>query len=598
MSASSPDPHLDALDHALCTRAPSCIAHAWQATLQHADDAGDRLLRRWAFLETALRYLVALLAAEHTARGLPDPPGWSNLVGAFGRPIPLGLWRDAARDLSRVLAATERAILEPVAGILAERPIGGQVRITGACRAVDRLVELRNQASHPDAPASAESLLAQSEDPFQVLLLAFRAITLRPVYVVAGVESEVHGLSLDVLELTGPGRPRRTRVPVLHPLPKDRPFVCAEDGSLLDLAPMLVWEAFPTAAGGARTRELRLFMTWRQGPVYADPRGILAASAPAGAPVGGADPAGWLRAGPRILPQFFGFGVREALLAAPPVSGQATPGGTGGPPSHPRATDLGGPGPPAPVAPETEPRPTAPPRLAERRRATWAPPPPESDEAPLRPLLPPGYLGLVCLLFPPAWPYLFYRFVLVARERHWPIAPSTAPPPYLPTERRFLAVSDPDEVAAALDDLALIVLAQRVVRGVEVIRPEQLAAAYAQPLRLTWAVVKLARRYHLPEHQFAYGGSASQGIGLRAVRRVHGALDAGADSIPPGASKSVNLTLGFLRSLAHGGGEKAPVDKVQAILVAVRTTCLETSTPDRRRPEGPTGEEPSPPRGT
>ncbi len=917
-------PELSSSDIALRYRAPYCVANRWRLTATYIEEPGEKLKRRFAFLETALRYLVAVLAAEHAARGLDEVKSWSVLTGSLdGRRISLGLWRDAARDLSVRVLESQDCILEPVARVLAERPARGRVRAAPVCEQLDLLLKLRNEDAHPDAVPSfsAAALLKDTEAPFRAFLGALRGIGELPPWVVTRLRYREGAYEVEAVCLRGSDLPPERTLGVAAPIEEGRPFVVAADGRILYLSPFLAWGAFPDRSGRARPPELRLFKGWSAGPLYSDPVGMDDAER-LGDRVAGA-PNEWLRVGPKVVegalvgrpeslralrspdraeappvvPNYeilepLGFGgngrvylarscqrgdlvavkvlpssltadhaghgrlrrefelmsrirhpnvaqvydyvpdtqsgpalvmehvagenlrarvgrqpmpVREAVqalegilaglaaahaggvvhrdvtpenvllepsgnvklidfgiavapdservtrtldgigkrnFAAPEqinpsgspeptadvyacakllgylVSGSvnraeqhaALPGalqavvrrataedpaeryrdarellsaleraraaGWEGPPVQPGdrlsrdyevsalGRSLGGglwqvdlldvpegarwvgvvaerrpaaeenlrralralppatknrlghpdvrekdglqwcllrvpsvdaiggvfaPGGASPDESAPEPAPDAPPREAlalpeaqvpphapehstdARGRPRWAPPPPaETGEAQLsRGLLPAGPLGLLSVLFVPTWPLLLFRALVVLAGHRIPPASDEPLPPYLPALRRFGKIADPGAVARALDTLALVVAIQRVLRGAEPGDEATLRELYADPLRLSWPVLRLPETAHVAEHRRALAAPTARLAGLAAVRTVHAALQGGAVSIPPNTYRRVNKALVMLHRLAHAGASGLPAGQVEAWMARV-----------------------------
>ncbi len=270
--AMSTDPaETSSSDIALKFRAPSCVAQRWVLTTRWQEDHHTRVKRRFAFLETTLRYLVGTLAVEHAACGLRPVNSWDTLKRTLGdRPATLGLWADAARDLSLAVLAAENPVLDPIARVLAERD-GRGVRQGEVCRDLDMLVHLRNEEAHPELVGLAvgAKILDETEDAFRRLLSSFRRVGKLPVWVCVGIDYRQGGHFADVrclrgLEVTAP-----RRIALAKPLERDRPFVVSADGRLLYLSPMLTWGRFSD-----REPELRMFQGWKKGPLYADPLGL------------------------------------------------------------------------------------------------------------------------------------------------------------------------------------------------------------------------------------------------------------------------------------------------------------------------------------
>lgn len=280
---------LSSSDHALRYRAPSCVAARWRVTEAYNLDPAEKLKRRFAFVDTSIRYLVAALASEHAARGLPAVPSWERLRLAVGeRPLTLGSWRDAARDLSRAVLEGPDCILRDVAGVLANDE-GGRVGLTAGSHALDRIIALRNREAHPDQLVASEASLEELEADFRAWLAALRAIGKQPPWVLLKTSTPDGDLVGELQCLRGIEPAPPVKVHLRAPLRDGVPFILSRRGDALYLGPMLRWAQF---RGSVHGPELLLFLDWKKGPRFADPRGM--ADAEVRVDEGGESPQAWL----------------------------------------------------------------------------------------------------------------------------------------------------------------------------------------------------------------------------------------------------------------------------------------------------------------
>lgn len=312
-------------DHALRYRAASCVAHRWRGTNTYFEEPGERLKRRFAFVETALRYLVAMLAAEHAAGRCAPAKGWDALCATLGKKaVSLGLWLDAARDLSLAVIAQPEPILLDLACVLADRPPGQSARPTRVADDVRCLVEIRNRDAHAEVIATGVSSerLAESDESFRRFLAALRTIGRAVPWVASRCSTERDGsfvAELHCLRGVEPMPPRR--VTLLRPVAERAPFVVTPSGGILYVTPLLHWGTFSRGRGP----ELRLFKDWKRGPTYSDPIGL---DNPALPPDGGApEPGAWWEAGTQnaLVPGVVSTHGGDLAVLRDPERGEVAP---------------------------------------------------------------------------------------------------------------------------------------------------------------------------------------------------------------------------------------------------------------------------------
>lgn len=317
--------HQSSSDHALRYRAPSCLAQRWRSTNTYFEEPGERLKRRLAFVETALRFLVAMLAAEHAAGRCPPARGWDALCATLGKkPVSLGLWLEAARDLSLAVIAQPEPILADLASVFADRPPGESPRATAVVDDARRLVEIRNRDAHAEVIAAGVSgeRLEASEESFRRLLAALRVVGRAVPWVASRCKPERDGsfvAELHCLRGVEPMPPRR--VSLLRPVLEGAPFVVAPGGAVLYVTPLLCWGTFARSRGP----ELRLFSDWKGGPRYSDPIGLDEPSLPPGEVPG--HPGAWWELGTRnaLVPGVVPTRGGDLVVLRDPERGEVPP---------------------------------------------------------------------------------------------------------------------------------------------------------------------------------------------------------------------------------------------------------------------------------
>jgi hypothetical protein len=245
-----------------------------------------------------MRFIVATLAAEYAARGLTGAREWEALrAGLSGKPVSLGKWHAAARDLSLAVYAVPDAVLAPVASVLAMGLEGGRVGPSATNIHVQALTEVRNLDAHgtPTPGAQAPGRLAQTDEGFRHFASALRPLAKLPIWVAgrAGLTQGEQRAELHALRGLDSASPRK--VVLNGAMEQHRPFVVSARGEVLYLDPLLSWCEWSYGHGLTRPFELRIFEGWKSGlPLFSDPHGFDRSCPPAGLKKG--TPADWLSA--------------------------------------------------------------------------------------------------------------------------------------------------------------------------------------------------------------------------------------------------------------------------------------------------------------
>lgn len=257
--------------------APCCVAQAWKAANAYPAEPAERLASRFAFVEVALRYIVAVLSAEYAAKGLSGAPTWeATREELAGKGVPHGTWHAMARELSIATLSAPDPMLEPIASVLARRD-QGRVTQSAANAHVESLIAARNVRAHgdPTPGAQAPATLADTEDAYRQFAGALRNLGKLAIWVALRCSRTGDEFRVELLCLRGLEPPPARRVVLAEALEDGRPFVVSPAGHLLYLDPLLRWGQF--AAGGklARPHELRLFKQWKSGKAtFSDPHGF------------------------------------------------------------------------------------------------------------------------------------------------------------------------------------------------------------------------------------------------------------------------------------------------------------------------------------
>lgn len=245
-----------------------------------------------------MRFIVATLAAEYAARGLTGARAWESLrKDLAAKPVGLGKWHAAARDLSLAVYAVPEAVLAPVASVLASGVEGGGVVPSATNAHVQTLTDARNGYVHgPTTPgAQAPGWLVRTDEGFRHFASALRPLAKLSIWVAgrAGLTQGEQRAELHALRGLDSTSPRK--VVLNGAMEQHRPFVVSARGEVLYLDPLLSWSEWSYEHGLTRPFELRIFEGWKAGlPLFSDPHGFDSSCAPAGLAEG--SPADWLSA--------------------------------------------------------------------------------------------------------------------------------------------------------------------------------------------------------------------------------------------------------------------------------------------------------------
>jgi len=151
--------------------APPLLSEPYRHVVSGWGTARDKLSRRLGFVETLLRYLVAIYSAELEE---PKVGPYRILLERLEKPS-LGMWWNAAEGLARAVAVKKDAVAPELAGILVDTFGGTKPSPTPVARKLKQLIELRNLAAHLEGATmpseeQAIELLAEIRGPLRTVL--------------------------------------------------------------------------------------------------------------------------------------------------------------------------------------------------------------------------------------------------------------------------------------------------------------------------------------------------------------------------------------------------------------------------------------------
>jgi tRNA A-37 threonylcarbamoyl transferase component Bud32 len=151
--------------------APPLLSEPYRHVVSGWGSARDKLSRRLGFLETLLRYLVAIYGAELDE---PESGPYRVLQKQLAKPS-LGVWWNAADSLARAVAVKKNAVAPELAEILVDTFGGTRPSPTPVSRKLRQLIEVRNLSAHLEGAImpsedEASSLLAEIRGPLRTVL--------------------------------------------------------------------------------------------------------------------------------------------------------------------------------------------------------------------------------------------------------------------------------------------------------------------------------------------------------------------------------------------------------------------------------------------
>lgn len=252
----------------MITGLPTPLARGLRLASSRVGSDAERFAARIAFLDGALRFLVAVQDAERAQLDLQRPAKLVELVDRMER-ATLGMWAEAARSLARELAAADERPLPPVgSGLLAE---GTSSELHDG---VDALIRLRNQVAHGAdlgalAPEQARRALEDSDAPFRALVRGLEPLcALRLVVEVDGHERHDERWAARLVVHRGEEPTVHEIVVDDHALPTRQPVFLADDGRVVRAVPWMLAEQ------SGNVRRVVLLERWRDsGPTWSEPGG-------------------------------------------------------------------------------------------------------------------------------------------------------------------------------------------------------------------------------------------------------------------------------------------------------------------------------------
>ncbi len=253
--------------------APPVLAEPYRMAFSGMGSPSVRLGRQLPFLETLLRYLVALQVSECSSLRLQLPPAWLNLLGRLHKPT-LGHWYAAAQELASVLIRVDGLLVPELPRVFWNLD-RGRLRETAVLKSLGKVKKTRNQLFHGHLDTipgghRADKIIDELVPAFRAIFDGMRFLRSYPLLVVDECKTNLdgkqqckvlrfRGLDVEPVTLEGPARP----------VPQGIPMLVGDDGDILLLAPFLVYGHFHPQT----PRHLRLLHSWRQsdGAIFSDP---------------------------------------------------------------------------------------------------------------------------------------------------------------------------------------------------------------------------------------------------------------------------------------------------------------------------------------
>ncbi|MFH1469679.1 MAG: serine/threonine-protein kinase [Pseudomonadota bacterium] len=217
--------------------APPLLSEPYRNVVSGWGNARDKLSRRLGFLETLLRYMVAIYSADS---GEVHVGAYEALLGRLAKPT-LGVWFNAAEGLARAVVTRPGAVAPDLAGILWDTFAGQRPSRTAVARNLKKLIEVRNLTAHtagstfPSEEGAVETL-EEIREPLRAVLHGLSPLRAHPLLCVE--EYPTHGLA-KVLRFSPAGID--TFEVACPPLAIERrePFLVSATGDVLRLGPWL-----------------------------------------------------------------------------------------------------------------------------------------------------------------------------------------------------------------------------------------------------------------------------------------------------------------------------------------------------------------------
>lgn len=230
--------------------APQMVAQKFEEARRDDGDSRNRLRRKLAFVDTLLRYLFAVLAAESRGLGQPISDDCKPLIQRLTTPS-WGNWATSIESLARrVMAGYGKPVAPEYAELILNRAEDGSLAPSDFLTRLIEVIGVRNEVAHKDGSvfcteAQARQLLkTKLKAPLLAIASALRVFARRPLLYVESLTDDLLGESeLTFLRLVGEkperGVIRRKSRPALK---FQRPFLANEDGTVLYLSPFIMVE--------------------------------------------------------------------------------------------------------------------------------------------------------------------------------------------------------------------------------------------------------------------------------------------------------------------------------------------------------------------
>lgn len=251
--------------------APQPIAEAWQRAISGLNTEEDKLGWRLGFADVTLRFLVAVIAADHAGLGLAAPDNLAKLLGNKLATPSWGDWKSVGMTLAGEVLAKGGACAPQIAALME--------RDSEFMKHLGVLIDARNDVAHSDGRLhiglrEVREWSPKIEEPLREISRSLQVFRHHPVVVLESCTESALGDAFECRMTIYSGLepyPHRVSAPARIELPP-QPVLLSADGSALVLNPFIVAE--PNRA--TDLREIRCLDRWnpkKKQLEYSDPRG-------------------------------------------------------------------------------------------------------------------------------------------------------------------------------------------------------------------------------------------------------------------------------------------------------------------------------------
>lgn len=278
----------------ILTHAPQMVARAFDGARSTLGDNRDRLRRKFAFVDSLVRYLFAVLAAENAGLGLPLPEGCASLEKRLATPS-WGDWSKAIEALARSILESGRGLVAPeFPSLVIKTEESGELLRSAFFGHLAGLIDLRNEVAHEDGSVfctegKAGQYLQERVNPaLQQVAAGLRVFAKRPLLFLDGSRDLPDGDVVSTfLRLVGEKAEKQECRCDTRPTIRERyPFLLNENGAVLYLWPFIIVDG-ATVTGVPAPRLIDGWSVKSHQPTYDSPEGQrreLLAACPEGMP--------------------------------------------------------------------------------------------------------------------------------------------------------------------------------------------------------------------------------------------------------------------------------------------------------------------------